>query len=237
MSENKTGKYIKYALGEILLVMIGILLALQVNNWNEDRKFKAIEKEIYNNLITSLQKDSIELKRIINFQSRSLRCQKSIITNSFVSLRDSLGSTNRLGSVIKDIDLGGISFFPKYGAYNTIISESRMQIIKSDSLKSMLIELYDYKYKRYQSVDNILDEKYFNELDPFLIEKIGLIEGEFGYFLKGIDVKLLEKNYNELVEECGKLSKLSYASFHQLNTMSDDVNRLLVVLNKEISNI
>ena len=38
MSENKTGKYIKYALGEILLVMIGILLALQVNNWNEGRK-------------------------------------------------------------------------------------------------------------------------------------------------------------------------------------------------------
>ena len=38
ISENKMGKYFKYAIGEILLVMIGILLALQVNNWNEDRK-------------------------------------------------------------------------------------------------------------------------------------------------------------------------------------------------------
>jgi len=36
--KNKTGKYLKYAIGEILLVMIGILLALQVNNWNEQRK-------------------------------------------------------------------------------------------------------------------------------------------------------------------------------------------------------
>ncbi|MCK0179157.1 DUF6090 family protein [Flavobacteriaceae bacterium S0862] len=40
MEQNKTGKYFKYALGEILLVMIGILLALQVNNWNENRKLQ-----------------------------------------------------------------------------------------------------------------------------------------------------------------------------------------------------
>jgi hypothetical protein len=36
IENNKTGKYFKYAIGEIVLVMIGILLALQVNNWNED---------------------------------------------------------------------------------------------------------------------------------------------------------------------------------------------------------
>lgn len=38
MSENKTGKYFKYAIGEIVLVVIGILIALQINNWNESRK-------------------------------------------------------------------------------------------------------------------------------------------------------------------------------------------------------
>ena len=40
LEQNKTGKYFKYAIGEILLVMVGILLALQVNNWNEVRKLK-----------------------------------------------------------------------------------------------------------------------------------------------------------------------------------------------------
>ena len=44
MEQNKTGKYLKYAIGEIILVMIGILLALQVNNWNQNRINRGIEK-------------------------------------------------------------------------------------------------------------------------------------------------------------------------------------------------
>ena len=45
ISKNKTGKYIKYALGEIILVVIGILIALQINNWNGNRKDVILEKE------------------------------------------------------------------------------------------------------------------------------------------------------------------------------------------------
>ena len=45
--ENKTGKYFKYALGEIILVVIGILIALQINNWNEDRKEMGTLKLIF----------------------------------------------------------------------------------------------------------------------------------------------------------------------------------------------
>ena len=56
MEKNKFGKYLKYAIGEILLVVIGILIALQINNWNEDRKRKKLEistlmnKAAYENL-------------------------------------------------------------------------------------------------------------------------------------------------------------------------------------------
>ena len=54
LMENKTSKYFKYAIGEIALVMIGILLALQVNNWNESRKkeeqFKSSLEQLYNKI-------------------------------------------------------------------------------------------------------------------------------------------------------------------------------------------
>ncbi len=43
MEKNKTGKYLKYAIGEIVLVVIGILIALSINNWNEERKGKQKE--------------------------------------------------------------------------------------------------------------------------------------------------------------------------------------------------
>ena len=46
MVSMETGKYLRYAVGEIVLVVIGILIALQVNNWNEYRKEKVEEKKI-----------------------------------------------------------------------------------------------------------------------------------------------------------------------------------------------
>ena len=46
MSDNKTGKYFKYAIGEIILVVLGILIALQINDWNETRKARLKEIEI-----------------------------------------------------------------------------------------------------------------------------------------------------------------------------------------------
>jgi len=57
INQNKTGKYFKYAIGEIVLVMVGILLALQVNNWNEQRKNRNFEQEFLIGLKETLQND------------------------------------------------------------------------------------------------------------------------------------------------------------------------------------
>ena len=45
---DKTGMYLKYAIGEVILVVIGILIALQINNWNEDRK-NSMQEQLYLN--------------------------------------------------------------------------------------------------------------------------------------------------------------------------------------------
>lgn len=69
VANNQFSKYILYALGEIFLVVIGILIALQINNWNEDRKYKAQEIKILDDLrndilenVANLKEGIIELK-------------------------------------------------------------------------------------------------------------------------------------------------------------------------------
>ena len=57
MEKNKTGKYLKYAIGEIILVVIGILIALQINNWNEARKLQNTMKSVYSIIKTDLLSD------------------------------------------------------------------------------------------------------------------------------------------------------------------------------------
>jgi hypothetical protein len=69
--ENKTSKYFKYAIGEILLVMIGILLALQVNNWNESRKDRKVETKA----IVALQLEFTESLNIISELINSKKIQ------------------------------------------------------------------------------------------------------------------------------------------------------------------
>ena len=58
MENNNTGKYLKYAIGEIILVVIGILIALQINNWNETNKERSYE----NYILTGVSANSIALK-------------------------------------------------------------------------------------------------------------------------------------------------------------------------------
>jgi hypothetical protein len=65
--ENKTSKYFKYAIGEIVLVVIGILIALQINNWNEVRKENQKEKATLQRFLNDLKADSINFKTNLNY--------------------------------------------------------------------------------------------------------------------------------------------------------------------------
>ncbi len=66
MEKNKTGKYIKYAIGEIILVVIGILIALGLNNWNEDRKSVRTSKILLKEIVEDLKTDTIAFNAAYN---------------------------------------------------------------------------------------------------------------------------------------------------------------------------
>ncbi|SMD42790.1 hypothetical protein SAMN00777080_1355 [Aquiflexum balticum DSM 16537] len=70
LQQNKVGSYFKYAIGEILLVVIGILIALSINNWNEAQKAKQSERVVLKNLIQDLRADSLAFNDNLDILSK-----------------------------------------------------------------------------------------------------------------------------------------------------------------------
>jgi hypothetical protein len=72
LQKNQVTRYLVYALGEIALVMIGILLALQVNNWNETRKDKKKEAAFLNQIHSEFTDNKAQFERLRTLHSKSL---------------------------------------------------------------------------------------------------------------------------------------------------------------------
>ena len=130
MEKNKTGKYLKYAIGEIVLVMIGILLALSINNWNENRKNQNELNNIHNQIVFELDNDIEELTRNLEFYNSLKPVFDEVIADSRTTDLLDDGLTRLLAS-----------------STSTNLNKSGIQRLKAisvkDSLSLRLIELYD----------------------------------------------------------------------------------------------
>lgn len=78
LEKNKTGRYLKYAIGEVILVVIGILIALQINNWNENRKLQIAQNTLLVNFYENLAADSIILQNHKRIMSNIIETQKQL---------------------------------------------------------------------------------------------------------------------------------------------------------------
>ena len=87
LMENKTGTYFKYAIGEIVLVVIGILIALSINNWNETNKNEREQIVFLNNLKNDLKNDLIQLDQILKFQKEKLS-KVNELKDQLLSIKD-----------------------------------------------------------------------------------------------------------------------------------------------------
>jgi hypothetical protein len=67
LSEGNTGKYFKYAIGEIILVVIGIIIALQINTWNENRKLNNLKQNYYEQILVDLENDKKYAEEVIRY--------------------------------------------------------------------------------------------------------------------------------------------------------------------------
>ncbi len=147
LMENKTGKYFKYAIGEILLVVIGILIALQINNWNISRLEQETEIKILEEIYSNLSTDVRNINQKIRENSYFLNANQNVLTH----LKEKTVITKSLERDYASL-FGQGDFRPVTIGYENLKSRG-VSIIKNDSLRSTITELYDSKY--YSIVGNI----------------------------------------------------------------------------------
>ena len=135
--ENKTGKYIKYAIGEIVLVVIGILIALSINNWNEQRKFKNREITMLIEIQASLNESLVEINHMIK-RNGALKDDYVVLLNH---MNQNLPYDKSLDSYFGLLDNWASPYF-NYSAFETLKTLGG-DIITNDSLKNKIIRMYD----------------------------------------------------------------------------------------------
>ncbi|MBK6914580.1 MAG: hypothetical protein IPH11_13365 [Ignavibacteriales bacterium] len=161
-SENKVAGYLRYAIGEIVLVMIGILLALQINNWNEARKERNNEIKYLKNLKLDLKTDLVNLDLMIVD-----RRNKMSSANTLLELKPpaTMEELTVFDSLLWNV-YGWASFTPRTITINELISSGNFNIIKNDSIKSYLMSI-----KEINEVIVIRREHMRREYDNYLYDR------------------------------------------------------------------
>ena len=135
LTENKFSKYLLYAIGEIILVVIGILIALQINTWNEERKLANEEQYLLRELFSEF---NINLDKIKEDQFLNLNNQNAAIDILELIHKDSLkNNAKKLDSLFIEVFSYG-SFNPVNGVLSEMISSGKLRVLKDPDLRNKL---------------------------------------------------------------------------------------------------
>ena len=203
INQNRTKKYLLYAIGEIVLVVIGILIALQINNWNSNR----VEKKKESIYITNIKRDLNEqLKTIesqIDYERNINKVASPIITNYKTNQSFKIDS---LFTVSIGILTGRRTFVKNSPTYSELISSGNIDIIRNNIIKDEIIKYY-LELERVELVINKNNNLYTDAV--FIPEMMGLseiqIKGEFRTkelisFIQSENIPLIDLNETELKE-------------------------------------
>ena len=165
-TEGKAIGYMRYAIGEIVLVVIGILIALQINNWNENRKNRIKEKAILKELHKDFSKNLEEFYPIKQAQLNTFNSGKIVFRNiKKLHLPKSKDSVLRNATGM----FGGYPYHPSNGVVESLISTGDINLIRNDTLRKYLVSWKDvlYDYSEDVAIDR---ELWANQIEPYVIK-------------------------------------------------------------------
>ena len=213
--ENKFRKYLFYAIGEIILVVIGILIALSINNWNEADKSKKKEKDYLNSFYEENKVNESNLTLALDFANTS--------KNDIDSLKQMLFSKEYNEVSIKNLSASMMAlsdFSPSIITMENITASGDFEIISNFKFREHLIDTYN-SYETTAQYEAILSDYVNQYVTPFFFENIRFsdfstlkenifIQPEFENIVIGYDALLTQelKGYKDNLVKLKKLNQL-----------------------------
>jgi len=194
ISENNFSKYLIYAIGEIVLVVIGILIALSLNNWNDSKKKKIEERVLLTELMKNLEINITQIKEDIEWDSGAISSGKIImnVLNNKISYSDTLDSHFQNSRLVPNSFLTTSSY--------KAIENRGFQIISSIFLRKKIMKLFDDTYpSMILEINNIDENTLKTNMQNYMIN-------HFEYSNR----QLKPNDYQELLEDQRYRNILSY---------------------------
>ena len=230
LSENKFSKYLLYAIGEIILVVVGILIALQINNWNENRKLKGEEIKLLQNFSSSIEGDTISINSYIKLFS---------VVEKFINKIDLHIETDLAYNDSLNFAMATAIFWPSIDqeVFATLTSTD-LNNISNDSLKKEITSYYSYangefdtsieRYTRYieDGVRNIFNSRFTG---------FAMIPGEEIIRMRPHNFEALKKDKEFLYFLKTQQSYFFWYVKRPLNKAKEKADNLLGSINKELT--
>ncbi|MCC1485172.1 DUF6090 family protein [Winogradskyella immobilis] len=231
LTENKFSKYLIYAIGEIILVVIGILIALSINNWNNDKKDKQAELKYLNQIRKSLQENNLILKERIVNDERTLKFGDQLY-NHFKTKKEINDSIKRILVVLLNDQM--ISF--NIAAFENLKNDG-LSFISNDDLKFEIINIYDKELKYIQNIFANQFENYLSGvINPFFSNNFEFVSNEKYMSAEPNNYQDLLSN-NKITNIISMVNTMrSYAISNYSNTQKK-INEIIIKLDKEIKTL
>jgi len=216
LSEGKTGKYLKYAIGEIILVVIGILIALQINNWNENKNNNARIKTLFNQVLQDLEQDIKTIDGTLFYLNKKDSIAELILDSNY-KINEVTGFQNReLTGFFNMSD----NISQSTNGYNSLMNAINIIPKKYNSILKNLTPLYTYKaekaYEPMKSLTNLNDDikKHFMFNQPWYHDVLSKKPNKEAFvFVEQPLFKNMVASYKETnMEYISKLNSLKSAS-------------------------
>jgi hypothetical protein len=221
-AKNKFSSYLAYAIGEITLIVIGILIALQINNWNTDRINKRQELKTYKNIRNQLVEDQKELTKVIGFNNYFIgqfeKANQYILDNN----RNAIDTLAYIAMNLAQFS----DFHRSANIYETLVNSGDLKLLKNDSITDWLQKI-EMTYVFINRLEDIHWELIITEVSP-----------EFRGVLNYTTFEIIEPDklyavgLQNIFFECINLMKIKDAVYNQA---TGELENIIGMINKELA--